>query len=108
MLAAEHIDEYIKIPEPWVSGRVDFALKVQGDSMIGAGILDGDIALVQRQPTAQDGDIVVALLDEEATLKRFERGPDAILLHAENPRYAPIVSRDVSILGRLVGILRTF
>lgn len=76
--------------------------------MIGAGILDGDIALVQRQPTAQDGDIVVALLDEEATLKRFERGPDAILLHAENPRYAPIVSRDVSILGRLVGILRTF
>jgi repressor LexA len=108
LLADEQIEDYIRLPAQWFSGRVDFALKVTGDSMVGAGILDGDIALIKQQPTADDGDIVVALLGDEATLKRLRRQDGRVLLLAENPRYAPIAAQEVEILGRLVGIVRVF
>jgi repressor LexA len=111
LLADEQVEELVPIPHTpsaWFGGRPDFALRVRGDSMEGAGILDGDLAFVHQQDAADDGQIVVALLGEEATLKRFQRAPDAIRLLAENPRYAPIVARDVRILGVLVGIVRGY
>ena len=111
LLADEQIEDLVPIPASptaWFGGRPDFALRVRGDSMEGAGILDGDLAFVHQQDTADDGQIVVALLGEEATLKRFQRAPDAVRLLAENPRYAPIVAREVRILGRLVGIVRGY
>jgi repressor LexA len=108
LLATEQIEDYIRLPAQWFTGRVDFALRVTGDSMVGAGILDGDIALIKQQPTADDGDIVVALLGDEATLKRLRRLPDHVELLAENPRYAPIRTDTVEILGRLVGLVRVF
>lgn len=91
------------------SGEV-FALRVRGDSMVGAGILDGDLALVRRQETAEPGEIVVAMLDGEATVKRFRPGPEGIRLEPENPAFRPIVvapdSGDFRILGRLAGVVR--
>jgi len=111
LLADEQVEGHIPIPatsSQWFGGQPDFALRVAGDSMVGAGILDGDLAFVHQQDWAEEGDIVVALLDDEATLKRFHRTPAAIHLLAENPRYKPIVATDVRILGRLVGIVRGY
>jgi repressor LexA len=107
-LAAEAVEDYLELPDRWFQGRVDFALRVVGDSMVGAGILDGDIALVRRQSTAEDGAIVVALLDDEATLKRLRRIDGRVELWAENPRYPPIAAPRVTILGRLTGLLRRY
>ncbi|MCL8207756.1 MAG: transcriptional repressor LexA [Actinomycetia bacterium] len=100
-------EEPIALPAHWPPGRVDFALRVRGDSMVGAGILDGDVALVRAQPTADDGDIVVALLDGEATLKRLSRSAGVVRLVAANPAYPPLRADEVRILGRVVGLLRT-
>ncbi len=87
------------------SGR--FALQVRGDSMIDAGILEGDYVIVEKRNTARNGEIVVALLaDGEATLKRFYKDADRVRLVAENPRYAPIVARDVALQGVVVGLVR--
>ena len=109
LLATEQIEDYIQIPAQWFRGRVDFALRVTGDSMVGAGIMDGDVALIKQQQAADDGEIVVALVgDEEATLKRMRITPDGVELHAENPRYAPLRGSDIHILGLLVGLLRVF
>jgi repressor LexA len=86
-----------------------FALTVRGDSMIGAGIADGDIAVIQRQEHAEDRDIVVALVDEEAaTLKRFFREANRIRLQPENPNHQPIYTQEARILGRLVHIIRSY
>lgn len=84
----------------------DFALHCKGDSMIGAGIYDGDIAYIRRQPTLQSGEIGVVLIGDEATLKRFYKYPDQIQLHAENSAYPALVFREsdeITILGKLVG-----
>jgi repressor LexA len=75
--------------------------------MTGAGILDGDLVAVRRQDTAHDGEVVVALIEDEATVKRIYREPAGVRLQAENPAYAPIVSPDVQVLGRVVGVMRT-
>jgi len=83
-----------------------FALRVRGDSMINAHILDGDIVVVRRQQTAQDGEIVVALLEEEATVKRLRRGKNQVWLMPENPDYDPIDGNECSILGRVVSVCR--
>ncbi len=83
-----------------------FILRVKGDSMIEAGILEGDYVVVREQETATDGEIVVALVGEEATVKTFYREPDHIRLQPENPRLEAIRSRDVQILGRVVGLFR--
>jgi repressor LexA len=94
-------------PLPEIFRGIDcFVLNVKGDSMMGAGILEGDYVIVRRQLHAENGDIVVALLDEEATIKRFKRLPDKILLEAANPRYEPIVAQDIMILGKVIGLFR--
>ena len=104
ILAAEQIEGYL----PWDKDPGCFALRVKGDSMRGAGILPGDLVVVRPQQTADPGDIVVALLGDEATVKRlsFERG--GVWLLPENPAYAPIDGREATILGRVKGLVREF
>jgi repressor LexA len=106
LLATESSDESIYIPD--FLGEPDgcFALRVTGSSMINAGILNGDVVVVKRQDTAEDGDIVVAMLDDEATLKRFFREADQVRLQPENDSMAPIFTRDPRIVGRVTGVLR--
>jgi repressor LexA len=84
----------------------EFVLAVRGDSMVDAGILDGDYVVVKRQETAADGEIVVALVGEEATVKRFFKEPDHVRLQPENSTMEPIRTRDVSVVGRVVGVFR--
>lgn len=81
-------------------------LRIQGDSMIEAGILDGDYVVVRQQPDAINGDIVVVLLEDEATVKRFFREPEHIRLQPENPLYEPIITTNAQILGKVIGVLR--
>jgi len=85
-----------------------FALKIKGDSMSGAGILEGDTAIIEKQNTVRNGEIAVALIDEAVTLKRFYKESTRIRLQAENPAYKPIYSQDVKILGRLYTLIRTY
>jgi repressor LexA len=106
VLAEENIEDYVDVPGVAGGDSAEFLLRVKGDSMIDAGILEGDLVVVQRQDTANDGDIVVALVGEEATVKTFYREDDHVRLQPENPNHEPIRSRDVKILGRMVGLLR--
>lgn len=104
ILAQQEVEGYV----PYMGGSSGemFALRVRGDSMINAHILDGDIVVVRRQQTAQDGEIVVALLEEEATVKRLRRGKNQVWLMPENPDYDPIDGNECSILGRVVSVCR--
>jgi repressor LexA len=106
VLADENIEEYV--PVPGIAGGDDgeFVLRVKGDSMKDAGILEGDFVIVRRQETAGDGDIVVALVGEEATVKRFFRENDHVRLQPENEAMEPIRTRDAQVLGRVVGLCR--
>ncbi len=104
ILAQENIEGYL----PWDGDRSCFALRVQGDSMIGAGILDGDCVVVRPQPTALDGQIVVALLGDEATVKRLRFREGGVYLMPENPAYSPIDGREASILGLVRGVIREY
>lgn len=93
--------------------RADFCLTVRGDSMIGAGILDGDVVMIRKQPIVRNGEIAAVLIDDEATLKRFYQTDDLVSLISENPAYPPIVyrpddGRDILILGKAVGLSRIF
>jgi len=110
LLSDQNLEGTTVVPADWVNGDEAFLLKVQGESMIGAHILPGDQALVRRQSTAENGDIVVALLNDEATVKRILFKPDGIVLQPENPAMAPIQVRkgekSFQILGKVVGILR--
>lgn len=108
ILAVENIEETFPLPTSLIGNDEDvFMLTVQGDSMINAGILDGDYVLVRKQKTANNNDIVVALLNkEEATVKRFFKEKDRIRLQPENDAIAPIYSRNVSILGKVIGVFR--
>ena len=107
MLAEENVEDYVSVPE--IAGGEDgeYVLRIRGDSMKDAGILAGDFVVVRSQETANDGDVVVALLGEEATVKRFFREADHIRLQPENEAMEPIRSKEVKILGRVVGLLRT-
>jgi repressor LexA len=107
ILAEENIEEYIAVPD--VAGGTDgeYILRVRGDSMVDAGMLEGDFVVVRPQETATDGDIVVALVGEEATVKRFFREPDHVRLQPENRTMEPIRSKDVKVLGRVVGLFRS-
>lgn len=107
ILAQENIEDTFPVPSELVKSDTVFMLKVQGDSMIDAGILDGDLVLVRQQHTANNGDIVVALLEDEATVKRFYKEKDRIRLQPENQYMEPIYVRDVSILGKVIGVFRT-
>jgi repressor LexA len=106
VLAEENIEEYVEIPQLAGGDEGEFLLRVRGDSMKDAGILEGDHVVVHRQKTASDGEIVVAQIGEEATVKRFFRESDHVRLQPENPDFEPIISREVEILGRVVGVLR--
>lgn len=111
LLAAENVEDTLTLPRNFLrynSGEV-FGLKVKGDSMIGAGILEGDLVMVRQQRTAMEGDIVVALLGEEATVKYFHRRPDGIYLVSANPAYPPRkVGEDFAILGKVVNLMRQY
>lgn len=106
LLAEENIEEAISVPSFLGESHECFALRVTGTSMIKAGILDGDLVVVKRQETADDGDIVVAVLDEEATLKRFFRESDTVRLQPENDSMEPIFTRDPRIVGKVTGVIR--
>jgi repressor LexA len=108
LFADENFDQYLRIPEEYVKKGKYFALKVQGDSMIGAGIMNGDTAIVRQQPTAQDGDIIVAMVDDAVTLKRFFREKNRVKLQPENPLYPPLYTQNLRVLGRLTQIIRTY
>lgn len=106
LLAVEDVEDYIDIPAFLGQGDGFFALRVTGDSMINAGIREGDLVVVKRQENADDGDIVVALLGDEATLKRFYRESEQVRLQPENDTMPPIFTRDPRIVGRVTGVLR--
>jgi repressor LexA len=109
LLAEQNVEDELTVPEPLAGA--DFLLRVKGDSMVNAGILDGDVVVVRRQQDARDGEIVVALagddeLADEATVKRFYREPDRVRLQPENDTLEPIYARHVQILGKVVGVFR--
>lgn len=107
ILAVENIEATFPLPEDLVRQDNIFMLRVQGESMIEAGILDGDFIIVRQQKEARNGDIVVALLGDEATVKRFFKERTLIRLQPENSTMEPIYSQDVSVLGKVVGVYRT-
>jgi repressor LexA len=112
LLAEQNVDAYISVPEPLSKGGEEFLLRVRGDSMIDAGILEGDYVVVRRQQDARDGEIVVALVGDdesadEATVKRFFRENGGVRLQPENQAYEPIRSPHVQVLGRVIGVFRT-
>lgn len=104
-LAAEDIDGYFTVPDNFLTGE-GFVLVVKGDSMIEDGILDGDYVVVRRQSTAENGETVVALIDSEATVKRFHRERNRVRLQPANASMEPIYVNDVSIAGKVVGLIR--
>jgi repressor LexA len=106
VLADENIEDYVEIPPIAGGEKGEFILRVKGDSMQDAGILEGDHVVVHRQATASDGDIVVALVGEEATVKRFFKEPDHVRLQPENASMEPIRTRDASVVGKVVGVCR--
>lgn len=106
LLADENIEELLQVPGFLGSNRDCFVLRVRGTSMINAGILDGDLVVVQHQDDAQNGDIVVALLGDDATLKRFYREKDRVRLQPENDSMEPIFTRDPRIVGKVTGVMR--
>jgi repressor LexA len=108
ILAQEHIEDTFALPADIVGDDQMFMLRVRGDSMINAGIYDGDLVAIRQQPDARNGEIVAALLEDEATVKRFYREGDHVRLQAENPDYDPIIARDVKVLGRVVMSIRQF
>ena len=106
LLAEENIEDSLDIPGFLGGDESCFALRVKGTSMINAGIFDGDIVVVKRQETAEDGDIVVAVLTDEATLKRFFREEDQVRLQPENDLMEPIYTRDPLIAGKVIAVMR--
>ncbi len=106
ILAEENREGYFPIPPDIAPGGNCFVLRVQGDSMTGAGIQNGDFVIIRQQKTADNGEIVAALIGDEATVKRFFLEADEIRLQPENDAYAPIYTREAEILGKVVGIFR--
>jgi repressor LexA len=106
VLADENIEEYVEVPALAGGEEGEFVLRVKGDSMKDVGIYEGDHVVVRRQDTAANGEIVVALVGDEATVKRFFREDDHVRLQPENAALAPIRSREVRVLGRVVGVCR--
>jgi repressor LexA len=107
VLAEENIEDYV--PTPGLAGgeEGDYLLRVRGDSMMNIGILDDDLVVVKRQDVAEDGEIVVALVGEEATVKRYFQESDHVRLQPENDSMEPIRSREVRVIGKVVGLMRS-
>lgn len=109
VLAEENIENYLALPEEIVKGDIVFLLRVKGNSMKNAGILPDDLVIVRQQPSAENGEIVVALLGDEATVKRFYRDAEQIRLEPENPDFEVIISKEnIRVLGKVTGLIRTF
>lgn len=108
ILAVENIDGYFPLPAEDVPNKEIFMLNVKGDSMINAGIFNGDKILVQKQPTADNGDKVVALIDDSVTVKTFYKEKDHVRLQPENDTMDPILVSDVSIIGKVIGLYRRY
>lgn len=108
ILATENIDSYFPIPSEFMPNSESFILKVKGESMINAGIFDGDNIIVQKQASARNGDMVVALVDDSATVKTFYKEADHIRLQPENDTMDPIIVPDCTILGKVFGVFRFF
>jgi len=106
VLAEENIEEYVDVPETIGGAESDYVLRVKGDSMRDAGILEGDYVVVKSADKADNGEIVVALLGDEATVKRYFREKDRVRLQPENKAYKPIRTKDAQLLGRVVGVFR--
>ena len=106
ILAEENVEEYVQTPDIIGGEHGEYLLRVRGESMKDVGILEGDYVVVRPQDTASDGEIVVALVGEEATVKRFFREEDHVRLQPENSTMEPIRTRDVSVVGRVVGVFR--
>jgi repressor LexA len=107
VLAEENIEDYVTTPDLAGGEAGDYLLRVRGDSMMNIGILDGDLVVVKRQESADDGDIVVALVGEDATVKRYFKESDHVRLQPENDSMEPIRSREVRVLGKVVGLMRS-
>ena len=109
LLSEENLDGYVNLTEPFVRpGKSYFALRVRGQSMINAGILDGDLAVVEQASTAIDGQIIVAVIDDAITLKRYYKEAGRIRLQPENPQFQAIYCTDVRVVGILSNIVRTY
>lgn len=108
ILAVENIDSYFPIPAEFMPNAESFMLRVQGESMINAGILDGDNILVEKCDTARNGEMIVALVDDSATVKTFYKEDDHIRLQPENDSMDPIIVPDCKILGKVFGVFRLF
>ncbi len=110
ILAAEHVEEVMPLPTELVGDGPVFLLEVKGDSMVDAGIHEGDLVAVHKQPDARDGEIVACLIEgEEATVKRLQRKDGKVYLHSENPAYEPMVFSDgVELIGKVVSVLRRY
>lgn len=108
LLAVENIEDYFPIPAEYMPNMETFMLKVKGESMVNVGIFDGDRILVQKQPTAENGDIVVALVDDSATVKTFYKEDGYYRLQPENDNMDPILVDHVEILGKVFGVFRLF
>ena len=108
LLAVENIETYFPIPSEYVPNEETFMLRVTGESMVNAGIFDGDNILVQRQSTAGNGDMVVALIDDSATVKTFYKEDGHYRLQPENDSMEPIIVEECTILGKVFGVFRFF
>lgn len=108
ILAEENIEGYFPIPISYLKNNETFILKIKGDSMIGAGIFNKDLVVINKQSFAENGDIVIALIEDTATCKRFFIDNGKVRLQPENDAYEPIILNDVSILGKVIGLFRSF
>ena len=108
ILAIENIEDYLTLPQSMLGSDEIYCLRVQGESMINAGILDGDIVVLREQHDAENGDIVVAMVDDEATLKRIFYEDDRVRLQPENSTMQPIYADSVTVLGKLIALFRQF
>lgn len=106
LLAEQNVEEYFPIPMDFMPNKQTFMLKVKGESMINAGILDGDYVLVEERKTAHNGEMIVALVDDGATVKRFYKEEGIIRLQPENDTMEPIIVPDCTILGKVIGVFR--
>lgn len=108
ILAEENIEDYFPIPMEYMPNNQTFMLRVKGESMINAGILDGDMVLVEQRSTARNGEMVVALIEDSATVKTFYKEDGVIRLQPENDTMDPIMVTDLQILGKVIGVIRFF
>ena len=108
LMAVEHIERYLTVDPALAAGREHFALTVRGDSMINAGIFEGDTVILARTTTVQNGEIAAVWLEDAATVKRVYREKDRVRLQPENDRLEPIFTKDCTVLGKVIGLVRSY